>query len=216
MALKIGDRVRTTDYYDDRQTYTGTIVGGPHPDSGNWIFRSDTPIFTGEDATSTPQEWSEDADRWRFPRPKNRREANCFDYIGEDSVVLLDADPTNYFKLAKSNPIAILGRSDNLKVGQRITKIGSPEGIFNIVTYGSVASGLRRDITDLRTDVFYIDLFISPGDSGAPVFDTEGHVLGMARGAVVSDESVGGVNYVVAIDAIKAWLETEGIDFVDA
>lgn len=108
---------------------------------------------------------------------------------------------------------AKLGRSNHLQIGEAITKIGSPEGIFSVTTFGSIASTLRR-IEDLRSDVFFIDVFIAPGDSGAPVYNENGIVVGVARGSIVSQElGIGGVNYVLAIDQVRDWLDSQNIPF---
>jgi serine protease Do len=78
-----------------------------------------------------------------------------------------------------ATPAAVLGDSDKLRIGDRVIAIGSPFGFDNSVTTG-VVSGLNRDIMESPFDDYIqTDAAINHGNSGGPLFNMEGEVVGM-------------------------------------
>ena len=79
------------------------------------------------------------------------------------------------------NPVS-LGRSDRIKVGQRVFALGSPLGLEQTMTAGIVSS-LNRKIPSLskRTmrSIIQIDAALNRGNSGGPLLDTRGELVGM-------------------------------------
>jgi S1-C subfamily serine protease len=81
-------------------------------------------------------------------------------------------------------PVAELGDSDNLHVGQIVIAVGSPGGLDNTVTMG-IVSGLERSsavvgIPHKKVDYIQTDAAINPGNSGGPLVDVEtGRVIGI-------------------------------------
>ncbi|GAX16231.1 hypothetical protein FisN_3Hh287 [Fistulifera solaris] len=81
-------------------------------------------------------------------------------------------------------PIAKLGNSDLLNVGQIVVAVGSPGGLDNTVTMG-IVSGLERSsavvgIPHKKVDYIQTDAAINPGNSGGPLVDVEtGDVIGI-------------------------------------
>ncbi len=81
-------------------------------------------------------------------------------------------------------PVAKLGDSDELSVGQTVIAVGSPGGLDNTVTMG-IVSGLGRPsalvgIPHKKVDYIQTDAAINPGNSGGPLVDVEsGNVIGM-------------------------------------
>jgi S1-C subfamily serine protease len=106
--------------------------------------------------------------------------------IGEDpytDLAILKIDATDY------SP-AILGDSDDLQIGQLAIAIGNPLGFQHTVTAG-VVSALGRTLsseTGVSMDsMIQTDASLNPGNSGGPLIDAEGEVIGvntaMIRGA---------------------------------
>ena len=81
-------------------------------------------------------------------------------------------------------PVAELGDSDKLNVGQLVVAVGSPGGLDNTVTMG-IISGLERSsavvgIPHKKVDYIQTDAAINPGNSGGPLVDVAtGQVIGI-------------------------------------
>lgn len=81
--------------------------------------------------------------------------------------------------------------SDNVQVGDWAIAIGSPFGLGNSFSVG-VISGRNRDLQTGRFDNFLqTDAAINHGNSGGPLFDQFGNIIGMNT-AIVSEDSDGG------------------------
>ena len=80
-------------------------------------------------------------------------------------------------------PVAPLGNSDTLQVGEWAIAVGNPFGLDNTVTMG-IISNLNRNasklgITDKRLDLIQTDAAINPGNSGGPLLNADGEVIGI-------------------------------------
>jgi S1-C subfamily serine protease len=80
-------------------------------------------------------------------------------------------------------PVAVLGNSDSLQVGDWAIAVGNPYGLDNTVTMG-IISNLNRNvsklgITDKRLDLIQTDAAINPGNSGGPLLNADGEVVGI-------------------------------------
>jgi len=76
-------------------------------------------------------------------------------------------------------PAVTWGNSDKLRPGDTVIAIGSPFGFDNTVTAG-VVSSINRDIMESPFDDYIqTDAAINHGNSGGPLFNTEGEVVGM-------------------------------------
>lgn len=100
---------------------------------------------------------------------------------------------------------ALLGRSDDLKVGQKVLAIGNPFGLDQTLTTGIISSLQRTLRTDfgLIDDVIQTDAAINPGNSGGPLLNRRGEVIGINT-AIFSrtGESVG-IGFAVPVDTVS-------------
>jgi len=97
------------------------------------------------------------------------------------------------------HPLA-LGGSSGLRAGDRIATISSPRGLANTVSDGLV-SAIRDDEGDR---MIQISAPISPGSSGAPVFDASGKVVGIATLQLSEGQNL---NFATPIDSLTDMLE---------
>ncbi len=117
---------------------------------------------------------------------------------------------------------ARLGDSDRLAVGQRTYVVGSPYGLENSFSVGHI-SGFREfdrlyDGTIL-VEFIQTDAAINSGNSGGPVFNSKGEVIGIASRILTVSGGFQGLGFVVAINTAKqllafedrAWIGIEGI-----
>ena len=88
-------------------------------------------------------------------------------------------------------PAATLGNSDALKVGEWVCAIGNPLGYVHSVTVG-VVSFLGRKLFDQSLDAFIqTDAAISFGNSGGPLIDAQGRVVGMTTAISAQASNIG-------------------------
>src|ERR1041385_6337335 len=96
-------------------------------------------------------------------------------------------------------PVAKLGRSNTVEIGNAVYSIGSPLGLQNTLSQGLV-SGIR-DMDGYR--LFQMSAPISPGSSGGPVFNGTGEVIGIA---VLTIEGGQNLNFAIPIDYARGML----------
>ncbi len=97
--------------------------------------------------------------------------------IGSDSridVALLKVEPPN----KKPLPAVKWGDSDKARVGDWVIAIGNPFGMGHSVTAG-IISARGRSLNDSLDDYLQTDAAINKGNSGGPLFNTDGEVIGV-------------------------------------
>ena len=80
---------------------------------------------------------------------------------------------------AKNLPVLALGNTKDLKVGEWVLAIGSPFGFENTVTAGVVSAKGRSLPDDSYVPFIQTDVAVNPGNSGGPLFDGTGSVVGI-------------------------------------
>jgi serine protease Do len=102
-------------------------------------------------------------------------------------------------------PAVTFGDSDLVRVGERVLAIGNPLGLSGTVTLG-IVSALNRDTGDTPYDNFIqTDAAINHGNSGGPLFDMKGEVIGVNTALIATgDASAGSMGLGLAIPANDA------------
>lgn len=101
-------------------------------------------------------------------------------------------------------PYVAWGDSRTLRVGQDVVAIGNPFGLGNSVTAG-IVSALGRDISSGPLDNFIqTDAAINRGNSGGPLFDAAGNVVGINTAIVSPSGGSVGIGFAVPSETAKA------------
>ena len=104
-------------------------------------------------------------------------------------------------KIAASNlPVATLGKTSELKVGEWVLAIGSPFGFENTVTAGVVSAKGRSLPDDSAVPFIQTDVAINPGNSGGPLFNARGEVVGINSQIYSRSGGYQGVSFAIPID----------------
>lgn len=93
---------------------------------------------------------------------------------------------------AKDLPVATLGDSDKIQVGEWAIAIGSPFGLEETVTVGVISAKGRTGLgTGTYEDFIQTDASINPGNSGGPLVNIEGEVIGINAMIISPGQGIG-------------------------
>lgn len=88
-------------------------------------------------------------------------------------------------------PIAVLGDSEELQVGEWVMAIGNPFGLGGTVTAGIVSQKGRVIGAGPYDDFIQTDASINPGNSGGPLFNLKGEVVGINTAIISGGQGIG-------------------------
>jgi serine protease Do len=88
-------------------------------------------------------------------------------------------------------PVAPLGDSDRLRVGEWVIAIGNPFGLGHTVTAGITSAKGRIIGAGPYDDFVQTDASINPGNSGGPLFNLNGEVVGINTAIVATGQGIG-------------------------
>ncbi|MGE0081007.1 MAG: DegQ family serine endoprotease [Thiohalomonadaceae bacterium] len=110
-------------------------------------------------------------------------------------------------------PVVQLGNSNQLKVGQWVLAIGSPFGLEHTATQG-IISALGRSLPgDSYVPFIQTDAAVNPGNSGGPLFDLDGRVIGVNSQIYSNSGGYMGVSFAIPINVameVAEQLKTTG------
>ncbi len=124
--------------------------------------------------------------------------------IGADSrndIALIQIDTTGH----KLTPLT-LGDSKNLMVGQRVLAIGNPFGFQGTLTTGVVSSLGRTVQTGDNTfidEAIQTDASINRGNSGGPLLNSHGDVIGVNSAIVSPSETSAGIGFAIPVNTAR-------------
>ena len=99
-----------------------------------------------------------------------------------------------------------LGQSANLQVGQKAFAIGNPFGLDQSLTTG-VVSALGRTINAVTgrqiEDVIQTDASVNPGNSGGPLLDSAGRLIGVNTAIYSPSGTSAGIGFAIPVDTIN-------------
>ncbi len=135
-------------------------------------------------------------------KDRDRIKAELVGWDGYDDVALLRVDP----KAHALQPVP-LGDSSRVRAGDPVAAMGSPFGNEDSIAVG-VVSAVHRSIDSLVSiyrvvDAIQIDAPITHGNSGGPLFDARGRVIGINAQIRSESGSAEGVGFAIPINAAK-------------
>jgi len=104
-------------------------------------------------------------------------------------------------------PVAAIGRSDRLKVGDVVLAIGNPIGLSHTVTHGIVSAVSRQQlgIAPLE-DFIQTDAPINFGNSGGALIDSSGALVGINTAIVAKNIGVEGIGFAIPVNMVRGVL----------
>lgn len=138
---------------------------------------------------------------------ETEHEANIIAFDPETDIAVLKVDET------KLKP-AVLGDSDDLRVGELVIAVGNPLGfdLFGTVTSGIVSALNRKiDINEKKMNLIQTDAAINNGNSGGPLLNSCGQVIGINSAKMSSSysnsASVEGLCFAIPIKEAKVIID---------
>lgn len=134
-------------------------------------------------------------------------------YSGEEyPAAIVGTDSMNDVALLKIEAEGLqtvtIGDSDQIEVGETVEAIGNPLGELTFTMTAGYISALDREITPDRTPINMLqtDVAINAGNSGGPLFDMDGNVIGMTTakvsGTTESGVSIEGLGFAIPINDV--------------
>jgi S1-C subfamily serine protease len=128
------------------------------------------------------------------------------------SAHLVGSDPATDLAVVRAEasnlPTADLGDSDSLRVGQLVIAIGNPLGFQSTVSTGVISAlgrALRSQSGRLIENVIQTDVPLNPGNSGGPLVDSRGRMIGINTAMIFMAQ---GISFAVPVNTVK-WVVGE-------
>ena len=134
-------------------------------------------------------------------------EAEIVGVEDDNDIAVLKIDATGL------NPV-VIGNSDEMLVGESLYVVGNPLGELTYTMTSGIVSALDRSIAtsaNVSVNMFQLDAAVNSGNSGGPVYNAKGEVIGVVT-AKYKDTGVEGLGFAIPInDAVE--IASQLIDF---
>jgi serine protease Do len=193
-------------YRDPIQEFLEEFYGG----GGGGIPRSDGPqpqglgtgfIISADGLIITNNHVIEAADIIRVSLDNNEQNFYEAEVVGRDprtDIALIKIDAK------KQLPVAPLGNSSTVQVGEWVAAFGNPYGHAHTMTKG-IISAIGRELNEINKFPFLqTDASINPGNSGGPLVNSLGYVIGVNTAI---DARAQGIGFAIPIDNVKTIIE---------
>jgi S1-C subfamily serine protease len=120
--------------------------------------------------------------------------ATYIGYSAQLDIAIIKISGSDYSKVNFAN-------SDNLQIGQKVIAIGNPLGLQFSVSEGIISAINRPGSNDIDAYI-QTDAALNPGNSGGPLIDTQGKVVGINNFKISGSENIGFAlesNYIIEI-----------------
>ncbi len=137
---------------------------------------------------------------------KREFKAKVMGYDRKTDVALLKIEAGNL-------PVVRLGNPSETKVGEWVVAIGSPFGFENTVTAGIVSAKSRELPDEAYVPFLQTDVAVNPGNSGGPLFNMKGEVIGINSQIYSRSGGYQGLSFAIPIDvalSVKDQLQKSG------
>jgi serine protease Do len=188
-AKNVDAVVMIAGYVGTRNSYTAVSTGSGFFISADGYVLTNCHVIEGANSVSVTT------------RNGKRYDAAIVGYDATNDVALLKVDAGKF-------PYVTIGSSADLIVGDQVAAIGNPLGeLTSTMTVGYV-SGKERNVTTDGTTINMIqtDAAINSGNSGGPLFDMKGEVVGITTakysGKSSSGASIEGIGFAIPIDDV--------------
>lgn len=202
IAQKVGRSV--VSIVTERQS-TGVFGSGPQGGAGTGVILDDKGLII--------------TNRHVVPQGTSRVRVVAYDGTVYDSVRLVGRDPLNDLAILKvNNPKnfvpATLGDSDKVRTGQKVIAIGNALGQFQNTVTSGIISGMGRPVTagdstganvEQLSNLFQTDAAINSGNSGGPLLDFNGAVIGINTAVAADAQNIG---FAIPINEAKVIIES--------
>ena len=125
--------------------------------------------------------------------------------VGSDPVIDIALIKIEGDSGKKFNPVH-LGNSDELKVGDIVVAIGNPFGLDRTFTSGIVSATGRTMIDSMGNSHIQTDASINQGNSGGPLINIDGEVIGVNRAILSESGGNVGIGFSIPINTVKTTL----------
>jgi serine protease Do len=177
-------------FYDFFKRFRGIPRGQQQPNRGigsGFIISPDGYILTNAHVVDDASEVT--------VRMSDRRELSAtvvgIDRKSDVAVIKVDA---------KNLPTVTVGDPSKVKPGEWVVAIGSPFGLENSVTAGIVSATSRALPNDNYTPFIQTDVPVNPGNSGGPLFNMRGEVIGINSQIYSQSGGYMGISFAIPID----------------
>ncbi|MCL1904069.1 MAG: trypsin-like peptidase domain-containing protein [Oscillospiraceae bacterium] len=198
--LRSGDYNAAELYADLNDTVVG-IKTGAGDESGivgsGVIISEDGFIITCAHVVDGSEKIFVVIDDYNDPSAKpHEYEATLYGSDTPSDLAVLKIERDEAFKYAE------IGKSSDLRIGQTVVAIGNPVGLIKTMTQG-IISGLQRELDDgnpYMLPSIQTDAALNPGNSGCPLFNMQGEVIGIVNIKLVYDTAIDNLGFAISID----------------